>query len=75
MRDLGGNLGSRTKYIGKLIYDSCIAKGANNDQAKKCSEKIEKIFIKNASEEDSGEKSDTLLFLSDAEIELITTPL
>lgn len=72
MRDLGTKLGSRTKYIGKLIAESCIAKGADKEQAIKCSEKVEKIFIKNATEEDASEKSDTLLFLSDAEVELIT---
>jgi CRISPR system Cascade subunit CasC len=68
MRDLGSKLGNRTKLIKQLIWDACRNSGANEEQATKCAEKVEKIFIKNADEESSNEKSDTLLFLSDSEV-------
>ena len=46
MRDFGANLGTRTKYIAKLIADACESNGATKEQAKACGEKIEHIFIK-----------------------------
>lgn len=78
MRDFGVELGIRTKLISKLIKDACIKEGATETQASDCGEKIEQIFIKKSksennedrsAEEQSNEKTDTLLFLSRAETE------
>jgi CRISPR system Cascade subunit CasC len=71
MRELGSKLGNRTKLLRKLIEDECRSRGASEEKAIKCSEKIEKIFVKNAEADSSSEKSDTLLFLSASEINRI----
>lgn len=71
MRDLGIKLGSRTKLVRKLIEEACIRKNATPEQAAKCGETIEKAFIKNAETDTSVEKSDTLLFLSESEVDQI----
>jgi CRISPR-associated protein Cas7/Cse4/CasC, subtype I-E/ECOLI len=41
-------IGTRTKLISKLIANACLQEGATEDQAAKCGEKIENIFIKKA---------------------------
>jgi len=79
MRDFGVELGIRTKLISKLVKEACIKEGATDKQASDCGEKIEQIFIKkgnseknaevSSAEEQSNEKTDTLLFLSRAETE------
>jgi CRISPR system Cascade subunit CasC len=79
MRDFGVGLGTRTKLISTLVKNACLAEGAAEEQAAKCGEKIEQIFIKKAytekGEEESDDevqsstKTDTLLFLSKAETE------
>jgi len=79
MRDFGIELGIRTKLISKLVKEACIKEGATDKQASDCGEKIEQIFIKkgnseknaevSSAEEQSNEKTDTLLFLSRAETE------
>lgn len=91
MRDFGANLGTRTKLISALIANECKAKGATQEQAQSCGDKIEQIFIKKAAEnkkpkkekggevqEDggvdesaTGDKTDTLLFLSPNEVTLL----
>lgn len=50
MHELGGIYGTRTKFIGKLIFDACIAKGATHEQAQACGDKIEGAFIKKKEE-------------------------
>lgn len=46
MHDLGIKLGTRTKLIGELIAQACREKGAGEEQARACGEKIESVFIK-----------------------------
>ncbi|SFP41598.1 CRISPR-associated protein, Cse4 family [Nitrosomonas cryotolerans] len=46
MHELGGTYGTRTKFIGKLISDACVAQGATAEQAQACGDKIEGAFIK-----------------------------
>ena len=53
MHELGGIYGTRTKFIGKLISDACIAKGATPEQAQACGDKIEGAFIKKKEEKKS----------------------
>jgi CRISPR system Cascade subunit CasC len=79
MRDFGVELGARTKLISKLVKEACIKEGATDKQASDCGAKIEQIFIKkvnsekntaaSSEKEQSNEKTDTLLFVSRAEIE------
>ena len=81
MRDYSGvNLAMRTKYFSDKIYEACIAKGATEEQAKKCAyfkDKDKKDKKGKAEEEkaeselDLEEKSATLLFISGKEIEEI----
>lgn len=83
MRDLGANLGFRTRYIGKLLEEELKSMGATNEQAQKLSSQIEIILNESKkrnkkskdeeeeTEETSIEKTDTLLFLSKNEIKKI----
>jgi CRISPR system Cascade subunit CasC len=86
LHDLNIPLGTRTKLICALIKAACIKLGATEEQAVKCGEKIEQVFIKttdtakkgkkgkeeNEDEADTAdEKSDTLLFLAPSEIDKI----
>lgn len=86
MHDLGINLGKRTKLISALIKNACMELGATEQQALKCGEKIEQVFIKTSDsikkgkkekEGDEGntvvteEKSDTLLFFAPSEVQKI----
>jgi len=71
MREMGCKLGTRTKLLKRLIEDECIKMGAREEDASKCGEKIEKVFIKNTEDESASEKSDTLLFLSRSEVNRI----
>ena len=60
MRDFGANLGTRTKYIAKLIADACYLDGKNGatlEQAQACGAKIEQIFIKKSKDEKKVKKS------------------
>ncbi len=79
--------GTRTKLISKLIEKACRAKGATDEQAKACGDKIEQIFIKKKDDkkpkkgkdnevvddvaDESSEKTDTLLFLSPNEVDIL----
>lgn len=84
MHELGITHGSRTKLISEMVAKACRAEGATGEQAKACGDKIERIFIKKKTEKQpkkgsediidtpaSGDKSDTLLFLSPNEITLL----
>lgn len=84
LQEVGGvKLGSRTKLLSTLIANDCMKLGASEEQAKKCGEKIERIFIKkldagkekkkdeDAAESSGSEKSDTLIFLSPKEVRLV----
>lgn len=81
MRELGANLGFRTKYVGKILEEELKTIGATDEQAKKLSQDIENILNeskkskKKSSEEDNTDepsgKTDTLLFLSKNEIKKI----
>lgn len=91
MREFGANLGIRTKLISELVANECKGKGATQEQAKSCGDKIEHIFIKKTAdnkktkkeksgedqEDDgvdeaaTGDKTDTLLFLSPKEITIL----
>ncbi|MHB1321390.1 MAG: type I-E CRISPR-associated protein Cas7/Cse4/CasC [Acidithiobacillus ferrivorans] len=83
MHEMGVSHGTRTKLISKLIADSCIIYGATEDQAKRCGDKVEGAFIKKTEKKgakaaveadevvdshESGDKADTLLFLSPNEV-------
>jgi CRISPR system Cascade subunit CasC len=46
MHDLDIVHGSRTKLISEMVPKVCRAKGATDEQAKACGDKIEQIFIK-----------------------------
>lgn len=87
MRDFGANLGTRTRFIAKLIKNACIENGATEEQAQRCGDKIAQIFIektsavKKAPTEDTkdetadevagSDKTDTLLFLSPKEVTIL----
>nr|WP_067292630.1 type I-E CRISPR-associated protein Cas7/Cse4/CasC [Marinobacterium profundum] len=86
LHEIGMVRGTRTKLIAGLIADACMQQGATQDQAVVCGNKIEQIFIKKketkpkkgkdeAYEIDmhssEGEKTDTLLFLSPNEVQII----
>lgn len=82
MRDFSGvNLAIRTKYVYGKIYDACIAKGATEEQAKKCAyfkEKKDKKGKQGKAEAENTEtepvsekKSETLLFITAQEIDEI----
>jgi len=80
--------GDRTKLISEIIAKVCLTKGATEEQAKACGDKIEQIFIKKKEEKkpkkakegevieevaDAGnDKTDTLLFLSPKEIDILS---
>lgn len=53
MRELGANMGTRTKHISDIIAKACEALEATQEQAKSCGDKIEQIFIK---KKDASEK-------------------
>jgi CRISPR system Cascade subunit CasC len=91
LHELGLAQGTRTKLIADLIAAECERQGSSKEQAEKCGQKIERIFIKKA-EADSkgkksktaddevevdadttGEKTDTLLFLSPTEVKTIAS--
>jgi len=91
MHDLGIIHGARTKLISEMVAKVCRAKGADEEHAKACGDKIEQIFIKKKEtekpkkskkakdtdaveemiEEETHDKSDTLLFLSPKEIDIL----
>ena len=91
MREFGANLGTRTKFIGKLIAEACKDEGATEEQSQACGDKIQLIFTKKAADnkkskknkgsedqEDgrvdeaaTGDKTDTLLFLSPKEVSIL----
>jgi CRISPR system Cascade subunit CasC len=81
LRELGVSLGTRTKLIGDFIKDACVQAGAKPDAAADCGRIIEHVFIKSAEGNDENEgngdgdgkdeKTDTLLFLSNREVQLI----
>jgi len=85
LHEFGIQLGSRTKLIAPLVEQACLAQGATEAQAKACGAKIEQVFIKKtesakksakdveaeASEGEGGDKTDTLLFLSPREVEIL----
>ena len=90
MHDLGITHGARTKLISEMIAKVCREKGASDEQAKACGDKIEHIFIKKKdavkpkkakateileetteAEETNQDKTDTLLFLSPKEIDIL----
>lgn len=56
MRDFGAKLGTRTKLISELVANECKAKGATEEQARSCGDKIEQIFIKKAAENKKPKK-------------------
>ncbi|MFA7114826.1 MAG: type I-E CRISPR-associated protein Cas7/Cse4/CasC [Candidatus Omnitrophota bacterium] len=59
MHELGVVLGSRTKQIKALVAKACKAEGATEEQANKCGEIIEKIFIKKSAENKKVKKGKT----------------
>jgi len=84
LHDMGLPQGTRTKLIANLIAAECTTQGATPEQATKCGQKIERIFIKTSEKpagkgkkaksdaepeiETSSEQTDTLLFLSPTEV-------
>jgi CRISPR system Cascade subunit CasC len=90
LHEMGLPQGTRTKLIADLIAAECKEQGANKEQAEKCGQKIERIFIKkseasgkskktkpeeDAESENSAEQTDTLLLLSPSEVTMIATAL
>lgn len=89
MRDFGITTGTRTKLLKQLVAAKCLELGATPEQAEACGDKVEKAFIKPAKtskkktskEEDEtpaenaeeAGKTDTLIFLSPAEITKLAT--
>jgi len=86
MHELGVPHGTRTKFISKIVADACIAKGATQEQAQACGDKIEGAFIKKKEvkkakdgdveeydSQSSTDKTDTLLFLSPNEVATIAS--
>lgn len=88
MHDLGVVHGARTKLISEMVAKVCRVKGATDEQAKACGDKIEHIFIKKkedkkpkkakegdvveeTSDDATQDKTDTLLFLSPKEINIL----
>lgn len=86
LHEIGMVSGTRTKLIAGLIADACVKLGATQEQANICGNKIEQIFIKkkeakpkkgkadieeNDQPSSEGEKTDTLLFLSPNEVQII----
>ncbi|MBN1151252.1 type I-E CRISPR-associated protein Cas7/Cse4/CasC [candidate division WOR-3 bacterium] len=86
LHEMGLPQGTRTKLIANLIAAGCKEQRATEEQAEKCGQKIERIFIKKpetkgknkkavAEEETepeaSLEQTDTLLFLSPTEVRKI----
>ncbi|NMH65736.1 type I-E CRISPR-associated protein Cas7/Cse4/CasC [Shewanella salipaludis] len=86
LHEIGMVGGTRTKLIAGLIADACMRLDATQDQAVACGNKIEQIFIKkkeakpkkgkadieeNDQPSSEGEKTDTLLFLSPNEVQII----
>jgi CRISPR system Cascade subunit CasC len=79
--EFGVKTGTRTRLLSKIIENACKDEGANENQAKACGGKIEKIFIKKeaamdkdekeALKEEEERKSDTLMFLAPQEVKLI----
>ncbi|MDD5228073.1 MAG: type I-E CRISPR-associated protein Cas7/Cse4/CasC [Methylococcales bacterium] len=79
--------GTRTKLISELVAKACRVKGASDEQAKACGDKIEQIFIKKKEDkkpkkgkdndaiddvlDEGNEKTDTLLFLSPNEVVIL----
>jgi len=82
IHEIGLPQGTRTKLIASLIAAECKAQGATQEEAEKCGQKIERIFIKSSDvngngkkakpedsdSETSAEKTDTLLFFSPSEV-------
>lgn len=58
LRDFGVKLGVRTKKVKDLIFPSCVALGASDEQADACAAKIAELLA-----------DDTLLFISNTEAE------
>ncbi|MDO9567370.1 MAG: type I-E CRISPR-associated protein Cas7/Cse4/CasC [Candidatus Desulfaltia sp.] len=90
IHEMGLPQGTRTKLIAKLIAAKCKELGATQEEAEKCGQKIERIFIKKSDVTDKGkktkpeedsdtetstEKTDTLLFLSPTEVTKIANAL
>src|SRR5690348_9699497 len=69
MHELGGTYGTRTKFIGKLIADACISKGATPEQAQACGDKIEGAFIKKKEEKKSKKGKEAVIENEAEEIE------
>ncbi len=57
MHDLDISLGTRTKLIGALVKTACVELGASEEQATKCGEKFEQVFIKPADTGKKGKKA------------------
>jgi len=90
LHEMGLPQGTRTKLISDLIASECKKHGATQEQAEKCGQKIERIFIKSPNSDSKGkkakaedeseaetpsEKTDTLLFLSPSEVTMIASAL
>ncbi|MDD4928200.1 MAG: type I-E CRISPR-associated protein Cas7/Cse4/CasC [Gallionella sp.] len=61
MHDFGVTHGTRTKFICKLIMDACIARGATQEQAQACGDKIEGAFIKKKEEKKTKKVKEPVL--------------
>ena len=84
MKDLGTNIGSRTKLIHALVTKACKDLGANDEKAEKCGNDVAAVFIKDkdTKKDNSDEgaasstsKSDVLIFISPGEVRKIAEVL
>jgi len=58
MHALGITHGTRTKMISHLLAEACLERGATQEQAKACGDKIEGAFIKKKLEKESTKKKE-----------------
>lgn len=79
MNELGVPSGTRTKLLSQLVVEACKDEGATDEQAQKCGQSVQNIFIKDEktkegktnTETKEDKKNDTLIFLSPNEIKAI----
>lgn len=84
MKELGVNIGSRTKLIHALITNACKELRATDEQAEKCGHDVAAVFIKEKKEKkekaeegvvSSSGKSDVLIFISKDEVRKVAEAL
>lgn len=80
MKELGVEIGTRTKLLHELVKNGCQEAGATEEQAEKCGREVAGVYIKekksDAKDADATTgKSDALIFISKAEVQKIVQAL